>query len=102
MISLLNRIARGIEDAWTAGLIQLFMIAILSYGVASGVVNDLDTARMQAEVEHEYNVKNKTDIHIAVKSPSLSRELWDNGLQLTAITFIVAYEIRRRIKRRSQ
>jgi hypothetical protein len=47
---LLNKIARGIEDAWTAGLIQLFVIAVLSYGVASGVVNDFDTARMQAEV----------------------------------------------------
>ncbi len=100
MLSLLNRVARGIEDAWTAGFFQLFMVAILAYWVAGGIVSDFEIAKEQAAVEERFNRENGTHIHVGGENPELPKELWDRAPALIAITFIVVYEIRRRIKHR--
>jgi hypothetical protein len=101
MLSLLNRLARGIEDAWTAGFFQFFMVAILAYWVASGIFNDFEIAKEQTVVEERFNRENGTNLHVGAPSPELSKELWDRTPALVAIAFIVAYEIRRRVKRRN-
>lgn len=50
MISLLNRICRGVEDAWTAGFIQFFVLAVLAYMVVGSVLDARENA-FNAEVE---------------------------------------------------
>jgi hypothetical protein len=73
----------------------LFVVAILAYWVAGGIVNDFEIAREQTAVEEG------TNLHVGAQSPELPRELWDRAPELVAIAFIVAYEIRRRVKRRN-
>jgi hypothetical protein len=55
MVSLFNRICRGIEDAWTSGFIQLFIVAVLAYVAANNIVNARDDARMAVRAQQELN-----------------------------------------------
>ncbi|MGO9125888.1 MAG: hypothetical protein ACLP6G_13500 [Terriglobales bacterium] len=105
MRSLLNRICRGIEDAWTAGFIQLFIVAILGYTVVNNVVQHLDNVRMETRLENKYNQENGTDIHLNGVGPptfDLAESLWRNAPQLIVIAFVIAYEVSRRRRFRSR
>jgi hypothetical protein len=59
MISLLNLICRGIEDDWTAGFIQLLIVAVLAYGVTNNIVASVRYVNMQNEVEPQNLVSRK-------------------------------------------
>src|SRR5258708_40147522 len=103
MIPLLNRICRGIEDAWTSGFIQVLIIVLIAYGVVSRVVSVHDDAKMRAQVEQQYNTEHHTNIHLETDATQfhLGSALWDEALPIIIITFIIAYEVRRRIRLRS-
>jgi len=101
LISLLNRISRGIEDAWTAGFIQLFVLILLAYGVANNIVSAHNNAESRIQVEEKYNRENHTDIHLDEPPFDLRAELWSSAVPIIIMTFIIAYEIRRRIRLRA-
>ena len=101
MISLLNRISRGIEDAWTAGFIQFFVLILLAYGVANNVISARNEAHMRTQVQEKYNRDNHTDIHLDNPPFDLEAELWNSAVPIIGMGFITAYEIRRRIRLRA-
>jgi hypothetical protein len=101
LISLLNRISRGIEDAWTAGFIQLFVLVLLAYGVANNIVSARNAAEMSSQVEQKYNKENHTDVHLDQPPFDLGAELWDSAVPIIMMTFIIAYEVRRRTRLRA-
>jgi len=174
MVSLFNRICRGIEDTWTSGVIQLLVVVVLAYVAANNIVNARDYARMTAQAQQEFNREQSAESsanadkqivigpdgkHYAF-SASISHEriekyfvkkgwqlkngkwfsangetaqdiktlpstsassslstipiyeteaaqfhlgaaLWDQALPIVFITFVIAYEVRRRIRIRS-
>lgn len=101
MISLLNRISRGIEDAWGAGFIQLFVLVLLAYGVVNNVVSVRSEAERKTQVEENYNRENHTDVHLDEPPFDLEAELWDSAVPIITMMFIIAYEIRRRTRLRA-
>lgn len=99
MLSLLNRICRGIEDAWSAGFIQLFVIVILGYTVVIRVVADLDYVKEETRLENKYTIENRTDRTLNVERPpkfDWAESLLDNAPTLIVIGFVIGYEVRRR------
>lgn len=102
MISLLNRICRGIEDAWTSGFIQALVLVLIAYGVVSRVVNERNDAKTRIQLEQQYNVEHHTNIHLETEATQfhLGAALWDEALPIIIMGFIVAYEIKRRRKSR--
>ena len=104
MIPLLNRICRGIEDAWTSGFIQVFIVAILAYVAINGVLSARDQAKMSAGIEQQYNREHHTNIHLYGSESAqfnLATALWDEALPIILMSLIIAYEVRRRMKLRA-
>jgi mannose/cellobiose epimerase-like protein (N-acyl-D-glucosamine 2-epimerase family) len=102
LISLLNRISRGIEDAWTAGFIQLFVLVLLAYGVVNNVVSTRNAAADIIQGEQQYIREHHTNLTADELPPfDLRAELWSNAVPIIIMVFIIAYEVRRRSKVRA-
>jgi hypothetical protein len=80
--------------------IQVFVLVLLAYGVVNNVVSERDNALDRTRIEQKYNNEHHTDIHLDEPLFDLFAALWSNSLPIIIMAFIIAYEIRRRLKRR--
>jgi len=90
LISLFNRISRGIEDAWSAGVIQLFVLILLAYGVVNNVVSTRNAAADIVQGEQQYNSEHHTHLPLDELPFNLRAELWSNAVPIIIMVFIEA------------